>query len=707
MIDTDLARRALVFQPPSPPPPPAYPRMALATPSVRVHATEADALATVSGLTALNIAWIGLDTEYRAQTRPDGSTGDNDWRDPSRCRPVSVGLAVFARAEGGVLVVHRAAFDVRTPATHSALAQLLALPVLFVTHNFRAEYFTLATLGLPFPAMFFCTWLGAKQLMLGRLHARYEVPEPEDEAEEIRADKMAATQRESAVSLLGLLRRYGLPHRFPGDKAAMQARYSALLDEESLDARDAAYVTADAEATGALYPRVHAELARYDLLRHYELIELPGALAFARMQWRGVRVDEEARESARLAALRAVAQAETVLEPYGFPAASSPRRRILANSRPAVLQALAKQRVPGVGRLLDLFRSSKTTNGYSITRERLREFREVHPLLEALYRHRRYSAVVSDKLFQGGLVGADGNVHCEIDPLGADTGRPVYKRPNLVGIGRDFRPMIVPDRLGYGLAELDFVAEEIFIAAVIHGDEELLRDVNRGDPYRRVAGWLFARDLHPGHEQLTDGEFAEHARYKTLRKRAKVIALGIIYGMGDHSIAAKLQVSVPRAGQLRARFFERYIGLAAGIGRAIRALEERGYAETVTGLKRFRGASGPLSPWERRWAVNTPVQGSAAGLLKILLPRLDVALAPLETHVVLAPYDAVLLQYPLDERRTVALTTGAALMASTFRELFPGTEPRIDVNHEHPHCWNDDGRADSIDRFLAELEAYA
>jgi DNA polymerase-1 len=170
--------------------------------------------------------------------------------------------------------------------------------------------------------------------------------------------------------------------------------------------------------------------------------------------------------------------------------------------------------------------------------------------------------------------------------------------------------MIVLDRPGYGLAELDYVAEEIFIAAVVHGDPVLLRDVNEGDPYRRIAGWLFPSALQKGHEQLTDKEFAAHPRYKRLRKRAKVIALGIIYGMGDRSIAAKLQISELRARQLRGRFFERYSGLAEGINRAVRALEELGYAVTVTGQKRFRGTIGPLSSWERRWAVNTPVQGA-------------------------------------------------------------------------------------------------
>jgi DNA polymerase-1 len=416
------------------------------------------------------------------------------------------------------------------------------------------------------------------------------------------------------------------------------------------------------------------------------------------MQHRGVRIDDRRRSLAHRAAVGAVAHAERELEGYGFPVVTVPVRRVMVNSRPALLRALQAHG------LLHFFRSRKAASGYAITRDLLKEMRDVHPLLDALYRHRRYARVASDRLFLGDHVGADDNVHCEIDPLGTGTGRPAYKRPNIVGLGAEFRPVVIPDRAGYGLAELDFVAQEVFVAAVVFSDPVLLADVNAGDPYRRMVGWLFTDQLPPGHEHLSDREFADHPVCKPLRKRAKVLTLGIIYGMGDALIAAKLGVSEARARRLRDRFFERYAGLKAGMALAVRRLEERGYAETVTGAKRFRGATGPLSRWEERWAVNTPVQGSAACVLKVLLARLEAPLAALDARVLLAPYDAVLLQHPLDERGARALALVAETMKAVMREFFPGCEPRVDVNDADPSCWNDEGRSDSIENFLAEME---
>lgn len=695
MIDPDLARRARTYERPVAPLK-VFPRIEMVGPVSLVTMAEA-ADAAVAALSALGPAWCGLDTEYQAVARPDRPAHPDDWRDPSRVEPISVGVAAFVQT-GDVLTVHRVAFDVRCRATHAALARLLALPTVFAAHNFRAELFAVSALGLVFPERVFCTWLAAKLLDLGRHHRHYENPAPVTESDEIRAGELAEQKRESGVSLLGLLRRHGLPYRFGGDKAAMQARYHQFAAAEPLSELDAAYVAADAEAAGALYPRLRAALDAHRLTQHYEAVEMPSARAFAAMQLRGVRIDGRRRELALRAAARAVACAEQDLEGYGFPVIDKPVRRVLVNSRPALLRALEARG------LLHLFRSSKAASGYAVTRERLKELREAHPLLDALYRHRRFGRVTGDRLFLGGHIGADGRVHCEIDPLGTGTGRPAYKRPNLVGLGAEFRPIVIPD-VGYGLTELDFVAQEIFIAAVVFGDVVLLADVNEGDPYRRVVGWLFPGQLPPGHELLTDKQFAEHPVCKPLRKRAKILTLGIIYGMGDGTVAAKLGVKDARARLLRDRFFERYTGLRAGMARAVRLLEERGYAETLTGAKRFRGASGPLSRWEERWAVNTPVQGTAASVLKVLMARLEGLLTALDAGVVLAPYDAVLIQHPLDERggRAIDLTTNS--MLEVMREIVPGSVPRVDVNNADPSCWNDEGRSDSIERFILALEA--
>ena len=111
-----------------------------------------------------------------------------------------------------------------------------------------------------------------------------------------------------------------------------------------------------------------------------------------------------------------------------------------------------------------------------------------------------------------------------------------------------------------------------------------------------------------------------------------------------------------------------------------------------------------LSTGEERWAINRPVQGSAANALKVLLARLEGLLPALDSHVVLAPYDAVLIEHPMDERRERAVSLTVKVMKDVMRELFPGCEPRVDVNGRDPSCWNKDGHGNSIENFLAEME---
>ncbi len=130
----------------------------------------------------------------------------------------------------------------------------------------------------------------------------------------------------------------------------------------------------------------------------------------------------------------------------------------------------------------------------------------------------------------------------------------------------------------------------------------------------------------------------------------KVVGLGIIYGRGDKSIASALKVSTTEARRIREQFLGRYPNLRDGIQDAKRNLQDKGYAETVTGMKRYRGDTRPITPWEKRWAVNTIVQGGGAALLKLLLPRVAKFLDELDGGIVLPVFDALVIQFPLGKQ---------------------------------------------------------
>ncbi len=251
-----------------------------------------------------------------------------------------------------------------------------------------------------------------------------------------------------------------------------------------------------------------------------------------------------------------------------------------------------------------------------------------------------------------------------------------------------------------------FKSREVFITAAHFNDPMLLADCNNGDPYCEMIRRFCLSDLAPGDALLDDKSLAialGAEKFKTLRGRMKVLMLATIYGMGDRAIAAQAGTTLQGAQQLRRRFFARYETLHAGIQRAERQLQARGYTVTATGLRRYRGAGGRLSAWERHWAVNAPIQGGSACVQKLLLPRLAAFMRRHGGRIVLPIFDAMLVGYPREARDAV-LAGAPMLMVETMRELYPATRPRVDTTAGAPWCWNKDDHADSIERFLADVE---
>ena len=181
----------------------------------------------------------------------------------------------------------------------------------------------------------------------------------------------------------------------------------------------------------------------------------------------------------------------------------------------------------------------------------------------------------------------------------------------------------------------------------------------------------------------------------------KLLTLAMLYGMAPKTIAALLKVTESRALCIKGDFFSRYWQLKEGKEQAVRQLRDRGFAETTTGMKRFRGRRGRLNAWEERWAFNTCIQGGGAAVLKILLPRLSAYLEPRGGRVVLPIYDAILIQFPLD--RQAELVSGAKkIMIEAMRSLYPRTRPRVSINDSAPWCWNTSGVHDSVARFFED-----
>lgn len=672
------------------PPTEHLPSRSGAPPRVVVHGqvhvidTVEKARQMASDIGDMGASFAGLHMEF---TEPFSEDQEPDLVDFTRLEPVAVGLAPMTLDDGRLNAV-RYAVDVRQPGVLGDLDRVLRMPLTFVTHFYRTTYPGLLGLGLAWPRAWFGSWLAARLLNLGRFHPRYEARHVADEMEEMNANRLARARSVEASTLTHLLNHCGAvsPPLLRRD-ARLHRR---LSERKAFTHQDAAYVVAPAHAAAALYLPLRYELERNGLDHHHDHVELPAALELAKLERRGVKIDREKLDLARRAA-------ESAIEKYG--------RRLVElgfrERRPGepMLNQAEKLRVLADRGLLHLFRDSRKKSGMSFNKEKLKQLRHADEVVDLLYRHARFSAIANDRFFMGQYTATEEKVHPQIDPLGAASGRPSFKRPNLVGIGRVMRPVVVPDTPEHGLAELDYDAQELFIAAAHFDDDPLLEDCNNGDPYCLWVREFCAVDLAPGEELLDDRALKK--KRGDLRDRMKIPALSMLYGTSDVSLAAQLGVSVREAARWKQNFFDRYHRLRDGMKQAVRQLRDLGAAKTVTGMRRFRGRTGPLSAWEKRWAFNTPIQGGGACILKLLLPRLSAFLEPRGGRVVLPIFDAVLIQFPL--ARQAELVSGAKeIMIESMQSLYPRTRPRVSVNDKAPGCWNKDGCHDSIEQFLKD-----
>lgn len=636
--------------------------------------TAAAADRLVADLSRLRVRWVALQTVACC-----GSLAED--AEDSTKRPLLLGLAVSIRGEAASTPV-RYAFDLRLAALQPAVASLMQMPFRFLVHDVRCVVRALSAIGVVPPRQYACTWLAAKLLVLGRYHWRYQDGNSERDLD---AQLKSAAAHGAETSLNGLAHRFQTVWPIVATAAEMKVRYAALGPNGPLGHMDAAYATAEAVVISGVYPHLRSDLSEQGLDYHYDHVELPAALVFAELECGGISVNEGALAKARDAAAHAVADCEQRLHSYGYRFGAPGQTTVRYEDHVRVL---------GGAGLLARF---EDRGGYSFSEKRFQELQHLDPTIELLYRRTKQLRLLRDPLFVGELVRSTGRVHPSIDPLGADSGRPSFRRPNLVGIGRTFRPVVIPDAPGFGVAELDYCWQEPLIAAAHFGDGVLLGDCNEGDPYVRMVRVLQSTMLTPADHALDDAAIKK--KHPGMRARMKILVLAILYGMGNESVATQTGLSLDEATTLRSSFFTRYARLADGVVQARRQLRDRGYTTTATGLRRYRAGGGKLSEWEARWAVNAPVQGGGACVLKLLLPRLSDLLASRGGRIVLPVFDAVVVQFPLVDQASV-LEGCSSLMVETMRSLYPSTRPRVEVNDSDVSCWNKDGRSDSIARFL-------
>ncbi|MDR5784039.1 DNA polymerase I [Caballeronia sp. LZ065] len=404
------------------------------------------------------------------------------------------------------------------------------------------------------------------------------------------------------------------------------------FDEVPLE-QAAAYAAEDADITlrlhHALYPQVQQEKG---LLRVYRDIELPTSRVLRKMERNGVLIDRERLD----AQSTEIAKRLIDLQAQAYELAGGEFN--LGSPKQIGQIFFEKLQLPIV---------KKTPSGAPSTDEEvLQKLAEDFPLPKVLLEHRGLSKLKStytDKLPR--MVNADtGRVHTNYAQAVAVTGRLSSNEPNLqnipvrTGEGRRIREAFIAPP-GRKIVSADYSQIELRIMAHISGDASLMRAFKEGeDVHRATASEVFS---------VTPLEVD-----KDQRRIAKVINFGLIYGMSSFGLASNLGITRDAAKLYIDRYFARYPGVAAYMENTRLAAKAHGFVETVFGrrlwLPEINGGSGPRRQAAERAAINAPMQGTAADLIKLSMIAVQDWLETSGTgaKMIMQVHDELVLEVP-------------------------------------------------------------
>lgn len=641
----------------------------------------------IESLNGLSKRAISLDTEYKFK-RPSiklNRQRKSGWNDIRSIVPLVLSFTVWFDQSDGSSGLLRYVFDLREEGIKNSIQKLLRFRVPFIFHNIKAELFTLWALGIEAPIpIIFDTFISASCIHLGHHHPRALLEKKKDavsEGEEIEAKGTASARRDHLLSLVGQCQHYGLEHPFSRQKDDLRNEFLNLAEGAVLTKQQIEYASSDAEWTMRLYAAQQSEIFRRGLSTHLFEIEFPYAVANAWVEWSGLYVSIEDLQKLKSGCENAFKHYAKKLNSHGITAPGSK------------IQFLSLMKSLGYDHLFQL----RTKKGnVSLTDAVLELLENNHETIRAFRLYKKYKRLSGEEWLSGILIGADKRIHPNHRQLGAMTGRNTCSAPNIVGIGKIFRP-IVKAPPGKSILELDYGQIEVGVAAAEYQDEKLIQAYNTGDVYAVMAKEFYADKLTPQDLELDLGSFKSH--HPTLRDNMKTFVLAVIYNIMEQAIASKFGISIFEAKRQREKFLNLYPTLKCALeGSAIFGWY-RGYASTITGLRREIHRHDRLTGWCNNYLRNTPIQGSAAVVFKRAMILLHREFRGTEVKIILTAYDAIVIECP-PELIDVVEKKAASLMEHALRSFYPELIGKVEVNRTHPECWNKNGHFDSLDKFL-------
>ena len=366
-------------------------------------------------------------------------------------------------------------------------------------------------------------------------------------------------------------------------------------------------------------------------------IEMPLVFALYHMEKNGVRVNSDAlKEYGDQLAVHIQALEKEIYEEAG--------ETFNINS-PKQLGVILfeKMQIPG---------GKKTKTGYSTAADVLEKLAPDHPIVSKILEYRQYAKLKST--YADGLaayIGPDGRIHGKFNQTITATGRISSTEPNLQNIpvrtelGRMIRKVFVPEE-GYVFVDADYSQIELRVLAHCSGDAHLIEAYREArDIHRITASQVF----HVPFADVTDQQ----------RRNAKAVNFGIVYGISSFGLSQDLSITRKEAAKYIDDYFQTYPGIKTFLDQAVQHAKDQGYAVTLFGRRRpvpeLSSSNFMQRSFGERVAMNSPIQGTAADIIKIAMIGVDRRLKEegLKSRLVLQVHDELLIEAEQTEVETV------------------------------------------------------
>lgn len=423
---------------------------------------------------------------------------------------------------------------------------------------------------------------------------------------------------------------YGTDEEMLLGKGKGKKTFSQLSEEDM-----ASHLSFTLETVFALEGKMIEKIREYDMEELYYNVELPLTEVLSSMEYLGFKVDED---QLKMLGEQFDAEIKSLTEEIHQLGGGE----FNINSPKQIGEILFDR--------LNLPVIKKTKTGYSTSVEVLEKLKDKHPIIEKILRYRQIVKLKSTYI--DGLTALinrkTGRIHSSFNQTITSTGRISSTEPNLQNIpirtedGRRIRKAFVAEKPDYTLVDADYSQIELRVLAHISQDEKMMEAfIKDQDIHTKTASEVF----HLPMEEVTP----------SIRNNAKAVNFGIVYGISDYGLSQDLNITRKEAKDFIDKYLDNYTGVRQFMEDIVVEGKEKGYVETLLHRRRYipelKSKNFNVRSFGERIAMNTPIQGSAADIIKVAMVKVYKALREkgLKSRLILQVHDELIIETHMDE----------------------------------------------------------